>query len=112
MGKCRFNVLERRTFFRIISLFYLRLITRTFYDRQDTYVAENNQVGDFVVYLCAALLLKWSAELKTLDFQGIIVFLQRLPTDKWTPAEVGESINTHCCFLFCSQVLTLPHPRT
>ncbi len=87
----------------------LELITKTFYDRQDTYVAENNQVGDFVAYLCAALLLNWSAELKALDFQGIIVFLQRLPTDNWTLVEVRELLLTA---VFCSQVLTLPQPRT
>ena len=89
--------------------FFFRLITKTFYDHQDTYVAENNQVGDFVAYFCAALLLNWSADLKALDFQGIIVFLQRLPTDNWTLVEVS---NSQLTAVFCSRILTLPHPHT
>ena len=78
-------------------------------NNQDTYIAENDQVGDFVAYFCAALLMHWSAELKALDFQGIIVFLQSLPTDNWTLVEVS---NTQLAAVFCSQVLTLPQPRT
>ena len=98
---------ERRRFFAYY--FFFRLITKTFYDHQDTYVAENNQLGDFVAYFCAALLLNWSADLKALDFQGIIVFLQRLPTDNWTLVEVR---NSQLTAVSCSRILTLPHPHT
>jgi len=69
-------------------------------NNQDTYIAENDQVGDFVAYFCAALLMHWSADLKALDFQGIIVFLQSLPTDNWTLVEVRKLLLTA---VLCSQ---------
>lgn len=75
--------------FRWINCLLLREIPFGMFPRLwDTYIAENDQVGDFVAYFCAALLMHWSAELKALDFQGIIVFLQSLPTDNWTLVEL------------------------
>ena len=78
-------------------------------NNQDTYIAENDQVGDLVAYFCAALLMHWSAELKALDFQGIIVFLQSLPTDNWTLVEVRKLLPTA---FSVPKVLTMPHPHT
>jgi hypothetical protein len=86
-----------------------RLILKPFFCFQDTYVAESNQVGDFIAYFCAALLLNWSAELRAMDFQGIIVFLQHLPTENWTLVEVRQQLFT-AVFLF--PVLTLRYPCT
>jgi hypothetical protein len=40
------------------------------------------------VYVCAAFLLRWSRELKRMDFQQLVTFLQRLPTDEWSEADV------------------------
>lgn len=55
----------------------------------DTYLAEGDGFHDFLVYVCSALLLKWSDKLKKLEFQDIIMFLQRLPTDEWEdPSEL------------------------
>ena len=40
------------------------------------------------VYLCCAFLRNWSRELQTLDFQQLMMFLQRIPTTHWGPADV------------------------
>lgn len=43
--------------------------------------------SDFHPYVCAVLLHKWSTELRTMDFQSIIMFLQSLPTQSWGDAD-------------------------
>eukprot|EP01006_Ploeotia_vitrea_P041899 TRINITY_DN66583_c2_g1_i1.p1 TRINITY_DN66583_c2_g1~~TRINITY_DN66583_c2_g1_i1.p1 ORF type:complete len:521 (+),score=287.50 TRINITY_DN66583_c2_g1_i1:27-1589(+) len=64
----------------------LPLIVRTW----DTYLSEPNGGGfrSFHLYVCAAFLTHWSEQLKEMDFSELIVFLQRLPTSKWTVKEV------------------------
>ncbi|KAJ4458640.1 putative GTPase-activating protein gyp1 [Paratrimastix pyriformis] len=46
----------------------------------DTYFAEGDGYPLFHVFVCAALLIKYSKELMPLDFQGIIIFLQPQPS--------------------------------
>ncbi|GAA5921074.1 hypothetical protein JCM1841_005084 [Sporobolomyces salmonicolor] len=51
----------------------------------DTYLAEGGDAfSEFHLYVCLAFLVKWSAELRDMDFQSIIMFLQSLPTQNWT----------------------------
>ena len=40
--------------------------------------------SEFHLYVCLAFLIKWSDQLRTMDFQSIIMFLQSLPTHEWT----------------------------
>ena len=40
------------------------------------------------MYVCSALLLKWSDELKKKEFPDLIMFLQHLPTDQWEHSEL------------------------
>ena len=55
----------------------------------DTYIAEPNGFKVFHVYVCAALLVRFSDELCALEeFQDLIVFLQNVPTQKWTEKDV------------------------
>jgi len=54
----------------------------------DTYLCENNGFSEFHTYVCAALLVKWSKELITQDFQNIIIFLQHIPTKNWTDNDI------------------------
>ncbi|CAO3674779.1 unnamed protein product [Rhizopus stolonifer] len=56
----------------------------------DTYLAEGSSEGfsEFHVYVCAAFLVKWSNQLMKLDFQGIMIFLQQLPTQGWQKRDV------------------------
>ncbi|ODQ67423.1 RabGAP/TBC [Nadsonia fulvescens var. elongata DSM 6958] len=50
--------------------------------------AGTNGFRDFHVYVCAALVVKWSAKLKEMDFQDIMIFLQALPTKHWTETDI------------------------
>jgi len=55
----------------------------------DTYLAEGSDAfSQFHLYVCSAFLVKWSEKLRSMDFQGIIMFLQSLPTSKWTDHDV------------------------
>eukprot|EP00898_Chlorokybus_atmophyticus_P008031 jgi/Chlat1/8229/Chrsp77S00619 len=58
----------------------------------DTYLAEGDKFADFLVYLCAALLLRWADQLRLLDFQDMVIFLQHLPTQEFTvQARCGDA---------------------
>ncbi|KAK2464206.1 hypothetical protein APHAL10511_003663 [Amanita phalloides] len=55
----------------------------------DTYLAEGpDAFSQFHLYVCAAFLVKWSERLRQMDFQGIIMFLQSLPTQDWGDHEI------------------------
>ena len=79
----------------------------------DTYLAEGDGFAEFLVYACASFLLtvsadaksfcdenplqppdkafsvlQWSDQLKVMDFQGMILFLQNVPTERWTQQEL------------------------
>ncbi|KAL4291079.1 hypothetical protein GQ457_14G027050 [Hibiscus cannabinus] len=60
------------------------LVTRLW----DTYLAEGDALPDFLVYIFASFLLKWSDILQKLDFQELVMFLQHLPTHNWTYQEL------------------------
>lgn len=40
------------------------------------------------VYICAAFLMGWASQLTQLEFQDLMLFLQKLPTAGWTEAEM------------------------
>lgn len=58
----------------------------------DTYIAENNGFDVLHVYVCAALLTKWSDALKKMSFQDMLTFLQDLPTEKWTEKDAADML--------------------
>jgi len=62
----------------------LRLIVRIW----DTYLAEAEEFSSFHVYVCASFLIHWSKELRKLEFQELMQFLQNLPTPKWENKDV------------------------
>jgi len=53
----------------------------------DAYVADK-QFAAFHVYVCAAVLLAFSDDLKAMDFQDMIMFLQKLPTHHWEASQM------------------------
>lgn len=56
----------------------------------DTYLAEGDNVATFQVYICAAFLLHWKKKLLSeKDFQGLIIFLQNLPTQNWNEGDIS-----------------------
>lgn len=50
--------------------------------------AEEQGFSEFHLYVCAALLVKWSDKLVKMDFQEIMMFLQSLPTKNWTAKDI------------------------
>ncbi|RCK56613.1 hypothetical protein Cantr_05836 [Candida viswanathii] len=55
----------------------------------DTYLSETPLgFSNFHTYVCAAFLIKFSADLKQKDFQEILLFLQSPPTESWTEKDV------------------------
>lgn len=54
----------------------------------DTYLAEPDGFALFHVYVCAALLVWFSDEVREKEFQDIVMFLQHLPTEGWTDKEM------------------------
>lgn len=56
----------------------------------DTYQSESEGFSHFHLYVCAAFLLEWRKEiLSMVDFQGLLMLLQNLPTIHWGNEEVG-----------------------
>ncbi|XVE81002.1 hypothetical protein DITRI_Ditri15bG0027400 [Diplodiscus trichospermus] len=60
------------------------LVTRLW----DTYLAEGDALPAFLVYIFASFLLTWSDNIRKLDFQELVMFLQHLPTHNWTYQEL------------------------
>ncbi|WVR03599.1 hypothetical protein IAU60_000591 [Kwoniella sp. DSM 27419] len=55
----------------------------------DTYLAEGTDAfSQFHLYVCSALLVKYSERLREMDFQEMIMFLQCLPTQAWTDHDI------------------------
>lgn len=59
----------------------------------DTFLSEPNGFADFHLYVCAAFLTRFSKDLLfEKDFQGILMFLQNLPTHHWHDSEISELV--------------------
>lgn len=54
----------------------------------DTYISEGDNFKSFVVFVALALLVNFSEELQKMDFQEMIMLLQKLPTSDWTSKEL------------------------
>jgi len=52
----------------------------------DTYLAEDTRMCEFLIYACGSFLEQWSKELMSMDFQEMIMFLQKPPTASWDEA--------------------------
>jgi len=56
----------------------------------DTYLAEPDGFSKFHLYVCAAFLKRWKLELEQKkDFQGILLFIQNVPTAKWNDKDIS-----------------------
>ncbi|TPX35712.1 hypothetical protein SmJEL517_g01882 [Synchytrium microbalum] len=55
----------------------------------DTYQAEGaDGFSDFHLYVCASFLGMWSEQLRKMEFQDIMMFLQALPTSNWEEKDI------------------------
>ncbi|XP_061393358.1 TBC1 domain family member 22B [Musca vetustissima] len=56
----------------------------------DTYLAESDGFALFHLYVCAAFLLHWKEQLmQQVDFQGLLLLLQNLPTHNWSDRQIN-----------------------
>ena len=56
----------------------------------DTYLAETEGFSKFHLYVCAAFLIRWKVDLMNKkDFQGILLFIQNVPTAKWNDKDIS-----------------------
>lgn len=56
----------------------------------DTYLAEQEGFSQFHLYVCAALINRFSKDLlREKDFQGLLLLLQNLPTHSWTSDHIS-----------------------
>lgn len=64
----------------------------------DSYLSEDGGFSSgfkvLHVYVCAAFLMRWKDDLKRMDFQQLIQFLQKLPTDDWHEQEIESLLAT------------------
>lgn len=58
----------------------------------DTYLAEGSRLKGFLIYVAAAFLLSWSGPLRTMDFQEIVLFLQKPSTAEWGEKDVESML--------------------
>ena len=63
----------------------------------DTYISEasnptGNGYSDYHVYVCAAFLMSFATELKK-EFQDLVIYLQNLPTEKWTTKDIESLLS-------------------
>lgn len=82
--------------FRWINCLMLRDLTLPLVIRLwDTYLAEPNGEGFSVlhIYTCVALLLKYAPEIKKRRMPELMLFLQHLPTDSWSFADLEAVIS-------------------
>jgi len=63
----------------------------------DSYLSEGSSFSVLHVYVCTALVIHWSDQLKKKDFAEILQFLHHIPTDNWTTKEVDDLL--HQAFL-------------
>jgi len=74
----------RWIFCLLVREFPLKVGMRLF----DTYIADEQGFSVFHMYVCAALLLKWSLKLKKMAFTDIMLFLQNMPTKEWSDKDI------------------------
>lgn len=54
----------------------------------DTYLADDMGFAVLNVYMCAALILKYSKKIRKMSFNEIILFFQNMPTQNWSDEDV------------------------
>jgi hypothetical protein len=54
----------------------------------DTYLAEGPRMKELLIYVCAAFLLSWRSQLQGLEFQDIMLFIQKVPTKEWEDNDI------------------------
>ena len=84
-----FKVFSLRWLFSLlVREFPMKVAVRLF----DTYISDEQGFNVLHLYVCAAILLKWSIKLKKMNLDNIMVFLQDLPTKQWSEQDLDVII--------------------
>eukprot|EP01087_Luapelamoeba_hula_P013209 TRINITY_DN3775_c0_g1_i1.p1 TRINITY_DN3775_c0_g1~~TRINITY_DN3775_c0_g1_i1.p1 ORF type:complete len:687 (+),score=119.41 TRINITY_DN3775_c0_g1_i1:147-2207(+) len=86
--------------FRWMNCFLLREFSniRLIFRMWDTYFSEPDGFAVFHTYVCASLLLMYASNLKQLDAEQCMLFIQHLPTQNWTDKDM-ELLLSHAYML-------------
>jgi hypothetical protein len=74
----------RWIFCLLVREFPLKVGMRLF----DTYISDEQGFSVLHIYVCAALILKWSVKLKKMNFSEVMMFLQSMPTKDWSEKDI------------------------
>ena len=68
----------------LVREFPLRVGMRLF----DSYISDDRGFDILHIYICAAIILKWSKKIKKMKFNELMMFLQNIPTKEWVEADI------------------------
>ena len=103
--------------FRWMNCILVREFPAQLYHRLlDAYFSRGIAYPTFHVYVCAQLLILHAPELLSSDFQGCMMYLQKLPTDKWD-SKMMDDFLSQAFVLYSNRTETLgglsgPAPQT
>ena len=78
-----------KSFYFVIIRFPIRCVVRLW----DTYISEPSGFENFHVYVCATFLIYWAPQLKVMEFQDFMLFMQKLPTGEWEIKEIETIVS-------------------
>jgi len=96
--------------FRWMNCLLMRELSLPFIVRLwDTYFAEDDNKGvkEFHVYVCAAFLMRFANELKGMEMENLVLFIQSLPTANWTMQDIEMLLSQ--AFVYKSLYHDSPH---
>lgn len=82
------QIVIRWVFCLLVREFPLKLGMRLF----DTYMSDDEGFTALHCYVCLVLLTKWSAKIKKMPFNDMMIFLQNLPTKDWGEDDINMII--------------------
>ncbi len=58
----------------------------------DTYIADESNYFNFIMYILAAIILKYSRKFKKMKFEEMMIFQQNMPTKDWSEEDLSTVI--------------------
>lgn len=77
--------------FRWVNCLLMRELSSPYIVRLwDTYFSEGDNTGvkEFHIYVCAAFLMRFAKELKGMEMENLVLFIQSLPTSHWSLQDI------------------------
>lgn len=58
----------------------------------DTYIADESNYFNFIMYILAAIILKYSRKFKKMKFEEMMILQQNMPTKDWSEEDLSTVI--------------------